>query len=65
MLKLFIHKIKNWEYWSTYIIYAPTFFLWIVMMIKFRSIKFYKYSNPSIKNGGFNHDSKFEIYKLL
>lgn len=34
-------------------------------MIRFRSIKFYKYVNPSIKNGGFYGDSKFEIYSLL
>lgn len=34
-------------------------------MIKFRSFKFYKYSNPSIINGGFYGDSKFKIYNLL
>ena len=34
-------------------------------MIKFRSFSFYKYSNPSIKNGGFYGDSKMEIYNLL
>lgn len=34
-------------------------------MIKFRSFKFYKYSNPSIINGGFYEDSKFKIYNLL
>jgi hypothetical protein len=34
-------------------------------MIKFRSIKFFKYSNPSIINGGFYGDSKFKIYNIL
>ena len=34
-------------------------------MIKFRSFSFYKYANPSIKNGGFYGDSKMEIYSLL
>ena len=34
-------------------------------MIKFRSFSFYKYANPSIKNGGFYGDSKMEIYNLL
>ncbi|TAH27294.1 MAG: D-alanine--D-alanine ligase [Cytophagales bacterium] len=59
------HKAKNWEYWPAYIIYMPTFFYWVWLMIKYRSFSFYKYSNPSIKNGGFYGDSKMDIYKLL
>jgi hypothetical protein len=34
-------------------------------MLKFRSFSFYKFANPSIKNGGFYGDSKMEIYNLL
>jgi hypothetical protein len=34
-------------------------------MLKFKSISFYIYSNPAIKNGGFYGDSKMDIYKLL
>lgn len=34
-------------------------------MIKFKSVTFYKYSNPSIKNGGFYGESKMSIYQLL
>jgi len=64
-MSIWWHKIKNWEYWSANFIYMPTFFYWIWMMIKFRSFTFYKFSNPSIKNGGFFGDSKMDIYKLL
>ena len=64
-MRIWWHKFTNWEYWSVNIIYLPTFFLWIWYMIKFRSFSFYKYSNPSIKNGGFYGDSKMEIYNLL
>jgi hypothetical protein len=64
-MKLFLHKLFNWEYWSVNVVYAPTFFLWVGFMVKFRAIKFYKYSNLAIKNGGFNFDCKSEIYKLL
>lgn len=61
----FIHKIKHWEYWPVYLVYFPSFLLWIGFAIKFRSITFFKYANPGIKNGGLFGDSKFEIYQLL
>lgn len=64
-MKLWQYKFRNWEYWSVYIVYLPTFFLWIWFVLKFRSFSFYKYVNPAIKNGGLFGDSKYEIYKLL
>ena len=64
-MKIWWHKLKNWEYWSANFIYMPTFFYWVWMMIKFRSFSFYKYANPGIKNGGFFGDSKMDIYKLF
>ena len=64
-MRIFWHKLKNWEYWSAYFIYMPTFFYWLWLMVKFRSISFYKYANPSIKNGGFYGDSKMNIYNLF
>jgi len=64
-MKLFLHKIRHWEYWSIYLIYTPAFFLWVYYMIKFRSIAFFRYVNPAIKNGGFFGDSKYAIYKIL
>lgn len=64
-MRIFWHKVTHWEYWPVYIIYMPTFFIWVWWMIRFRSLQFYKYSNPVIKNGGFYGDSKMDIYKLL
>lgn len=64
-MKLWWHKLRNWEYWSAYFIYMPTFFYWIWMSLKFKSINFYKLSNPSIKNGGVYGDSKMDVYKLF
>lgn len=64
-MKLLLHKIKNWEYWSVNIIYLPTFFLWIWYGIKFKSVRFFKFSNPSIKNGGLYNDEKMEIYQNI
>ncbi len=64
-LKLWWHKKTNWEYWSANVVYAPTFFLWINYAITLRNRKFYKYSNPSIHNGGLYDVSKMAIYELL
>lgn len=64
-MKKFLHKLKHWEYWPMYIVYLPSFFLWLWYMLKFRSLSFYKKVNPVMTNGGFYGDSKMEIYALL
>lgn len=64
-MRLFCHKLNHWEYWSMYVVYFPTFWLWVFQMIRFKSLKFYQYSNPAIVNGGFYGDSKMDIYRLL
>ncbi|KQB42593.1 ATP-grasp domain-containing protein [Flavobacterium aquidurense] len=64
-MKLFIHKITNWEYWPFQVLYAPIYFLWAYYAIKARSVFFFNASNPKIKNGGFIMESKKQIYDLL
>lgn len=64
-LKNTIHKILNWEYWNTNVIYFPIFFYWIYLSIKARSLGFFNASNPKIINGGFALESKKEIYDLI
>lgn len=64
-LKNTIHKILNWEYWNTNVVYFPIFFYWIYLSIKARSLGFFNASNPRIINGGFALESKKEIYDLI
>lgn len=64
-MKLFLHKLKHWEYWTVYIVYMPVFFYWLWLMLKFKSFTFYKLANPGIHNGGFQGESKMDIYRLL
>jgi D-alanine-D-alanine ligase-like ATP-grasp enzyme len=64
-LRLFFHKIFNWEYWPFYIVYIPIYFLWAYYALRQRSIFFFNASNPTIKNGGFVMESKKEIYDLI
>lgn len=64
-MKTFLHRLRHWEYWPAYLVYAPTALLWIYWMIRFRNFRFYRYVNPGITNGGFYGDRKSDIYALL
>ncbi|MBF4517744.1 D-alanine--D-alanine ligase [Flavobacterium sp. ANB] len=64
-MKLFFHKVTNWEYWPFQVLYLPIYFLWAYYAIKARSVFFFNASNPKIKNGGFIMESKKQIYDLL
>ncbi|MBC8882396.1 D-alanine--D-alanine ligase [Flavobacterium piscinae] len=64
-MKLWWHKVTHWEYWSVNLVYLPTFLLWVIFSIRFRSVHFYRYSNPGMTNGGLYDDSKMDIYNRL
>lgn len=64
-MKLFLHKLFNWEYWPFQIVYIPIYFLWAFYALKARTIFFFNACNPTIKNGGFMAESKKEIYDLI
>ncbi len=64
-LKIAIHKLLHWEYWSINYVYFPIYFYWIYLSIKARSLGFLSASNPTIQNGGFAMESKNQIYNLI
>ncbi|MEO8239639.1 MAG: D-alanine--D-alanine ligase [Flavobacterium sp.] len=64
-MRLFFHKITNWEYWPFQVLYIPIYFLWTYYAIRARSVFFFNASNPKIKNGGFIMESKKQIYDSL
>ncbi len=64
-MRLFFHKLTNWEYWPYKIVYIPIYFLWAYYALKAKTIFFFNASNPSMKNGGFIMDSKKDIYDLI
>jgi hypothetical protein len=57
--------LLNWEYWPFCILYGPILIYWLYLSIKARSFFFFNTSNPTIGNGGFMMESKWDIYKLL
>ncbi len=64
-LKLTVHKLLHWEYWSMAFIYYPIFPIWLYYAIKAKSFFFFNAANPSIKNGGMAMESKKEIYDII
>lgn len=64
-MRLFLHKLTNWEYWPFQVVYIPIYFLWAYYALKSRSLFFFNAVNPTIKNGGFFNESKKEIYDLI
>ena len=64
-LKLIIHKLFHWEYWSIHFVYYPIFPIWLYYAIKAKSFFFFNAANPSIKNGGMAMESKKDIYDLI
>lgn len=64
-IKLFVHKLTNWEYWPYQVLYTPVYFQYLYYALRTRSFFFFNASNPTIKNGGFFMESKKEIYDLI
>jgi hypothetical protein len=70
MIKRILHRpffirLFNWEYWPFYAVYGPILIYWFYLCLRSRSFFFFNTSNPTIGNGGFMMESKWEIYKLL
>jgi hypothetical protein len=64
-VKNFFQRLTNWELWPFYVLYFPISFVWCWYCIKSRSLWFFSSSNPTITFGGFEGESKREMYEQL
>lgn len=64
-LKKLVNKIIDWQHWPFFIFYFPLFFVWAWYIFKSRSLWFFSTSNPTLTFGGFEGESKKEMYDLL
>lgn len=64
-LKKIFQKLTNWELWPFYVLYAPIGIVWFWYCFKARSLWFFSSSNPTITFGGFEGESKKEMYDQL
>ena len=61
----FFYKLTHWETWHYHLKYIPLYPAWIWYCIKARSMWFFTPSNPTLTFGGFEGESKLEMYDQL
>jgi hypothetical protein len=61
----FFARIVNWETWHYLVKYIPLMPAWLWYCIKSRSFWFFTPSNPTLTFGGFEGESKWEMYEQL
>ena len=61
----FFRRMKEMEYWPTYLFYIPNVPYALFLAVKARSCSFYTAVNPGIKSSGNGTESKFETLKLI
>jgi len=64
-VKKFFSKITNWELWPFSVLYFPISFVWAWYCLRARSVWFFSPSNPTLTFGGFEGESKKEMYDQL
>ena len=56
-----ITRLLHWEYWPSWVVYAPLVPWWIWFAIRYRGLTTFTAANPGIPLGGVAGESKFEI----
>ena len=64
-MKNLFTKITNWEAWPFKLLYAPIVPVWLLYILRSRSVWFFTPSNPKITFGGMDGEPKKEMYNLL
>ena len=63
--KNLIYRITHWETWHWLVKYIPILPAWLWYCLKARSLWFFTPSNPTLTFGGFEGESKKEMYAQL
>ena len=63
--KNFLYKATHWESWHYLAKYIPIMPVWGWYCLRARSVWFFTPSNPTISFGGFEGETKSEMYKQL
>jgi hypothetical protein len=61
----FIKRLQHWESWPFWLIYAPLSFHWLWYGLKCRHFWFFVPANPTLTFGGFEGETKKEMYSQL
>lgn len=64
-IRKFFYTLTHWEKWHYHAKYIPLYPAWIWYCLKARSFWFFTPSNPTLTFGGFEGESKKEMYEQL
>ena len=59
------YRARHWETWHWLVKYIPMVPVWVWYCIKARSLWFFTASNPTLTFGGYEGETKMEMYSLL
>jgi hypothetical protein len=65
LIKECIHRVTHWENWHWFIKYIPILPVWLWLCWRARSLWFFTASNPTLTFGGFDGETKKEMYDQL
>ncbi len=60
-----LRKFTEWEYWPSYMFYAPNVPYAIYLALKAKNFTFYSAVNPGIKSSGNGTESKFKTLAMI
>ncbi len=63
--KKFVYRLYHWETWDYRVKFIPLIPFWLWLCLRARSLCFFSASNPTITFGGFEGESKKEMYDQL
>lgn len=61
----FFKNFTEWEYWSSFMFYAPNIPYAVYLALKAGNFTFFTATNPGIKSSGNGTESKFQTLKLI
>ena len=65
LIKESIYRVSHWESWHWFIKYIPILPVWLWLCWRARSFWFFTASNPTLTFGGFDGETKKEMYEQL
>src|SRR3982750_4964822 len=60
-----LYILTHWEKWHYHVKYIPLYPVWLWFCLRSRSLWFFTPSNPTLTFGGFEGESKREMYQQL
>ena len=62
---MLLKRLTDWAHWPFLLFYAPIAYAWPLYYLRRRSLWFFTSANPTITFGGFEGESKSELYRQL